>query len=168
MKVFSNVPVHDKLNFKELGKVDSIILFTEYGLPMSLPESYVQFPLFLFPSVKLQHPIPTREDICITDMQGISGLYVLALSGFGLYCKCYLADDRMINLGAFNLKPAIQKIIVPMSYMLLEALSELLDSADQLPLTANPEIVEAFNELNLKWAVFAKKLSDLSAKEVQL
>lgn len=168
MRVFTNTIIHDKLNFRELGKIDSIILLSEYGLPMNLPEPHVQFPLFLFPSVKLQHPTPTRDDICITDMQGISGLYVLALSGFGLYCKCYLVDDRMINLEAFNLRPALQQVIVPVSYMLLEALSELIENAEQLPLTSNPEIVEAFNELNLKWAVFAKKLANVSAKEVQL
>lgn len=168
MRVFTNTVIHDKLNFRELGKIDSIILLNEYGLPMNLPEPYVQFPLFLFPSVKLQHPIPTRDDICITDMQGISGLYVLALSGFGLYCKCYLVDDRMINLEAFNLRPALQQVIVPVSYMLLDALSVLIDSTEELPLTSNPEIVEVFNELNLKWAVFAKKLANISAKEIQL
>ncbi|MEM4601411.1 MAG: hypothetical protein QW808_00740 [Desulfurococcaceae archaeon] len=168
MKIFANVFVHDKLNFKELGKVDSIIFLNEHGLPFNLPDPYQQFPLFLFPSVKITHPMPTRDDICVTNMKGISGLYVLALSGFGLYCKCYLADDRMINLEALNFKPALQQIIVPMSYMLIDALTVLIDSTEELPLTSSPEIVEAFNELNLKWAKFAQMLSDLSAKEIQL
>lgn len=165
--IYTNVHPSQIANWDEFLSCfphDTVIFLDEVALT-DYPELGIKVDRFLFhPYIVLDIPMPSENDVFLVNFSGRSGLFLLALSAFGVYAPVYVIEDNVIDMCPFDFSYLSDLFAIPFCLMAFKVLLKIFDKLDIETDRANLGLSEKLVELVPQVEEVISRLSKLSCQ----